>query len=71
MDTVKIFSERLNELIKERNMNANKLIKELGVPQSTAQAWFVGKNVPNYEYLIMIAKYFNCSIDYLLGLTDY
>lgn len=29
-----------------------------------------GKSLPSIENLVKIANYFNCSTDYLLGLTD-
>ena len=29
-----------------------------------------GKSLPSVENLVKIANYFNCSTDYLLGLTD-
>jgi len=33
--------------------------------------WESKKRIPNIEALIVIAKYFNVSADYLLGLTDF
>ncbi len=71
MDYLTIFSTRLNDLLTDSGLTAYALTKQLNIPHSTAQAWFVGKSFPNVEYLIRLAKFFNCSIDYLVGVSDY
>lgn len=38
-----------------------------GVAQSTVGMWEAGKREPNYETTIRLSKFFNVSIDYLLG----
>lgn len=38
-----------------------------GVAQSTVGGWEAGKREPNYETTIRLSKFFNISIDYLLG----
>ena len=71
MSIVDVFSERLNELTKGKGLIPSTFEKELNIPHSTAQGWFVGKNMPNYDYLVLIANFFECTTDYLLGVTDY
>ncbi|MFI3229025.1 MAG: helix-turn-helix transcriptional regulator [Bacillota bacterium] len=71
MDNLQIFTLRLNELLSDKNMSAYALTRALDIPHSTAQAWFVGKSFPTVDYLIKLAKFFNCSIDYLVGITNY
>lgn len=71
MTKLENFSERLNELTKEKGLTPYALTKKLGIPHSTAQAWFEAKSFPSVEYLISLAEFFDCSVDYLLGLKDY
>ncbi len=71
MNNLEIFSARLNELTKENGMTAFALTKKLDIPHSTAWAWYAGKSFPSVEYLIKLAKFFDCSTDFLLGLKEY
>lgn len=70
MEHLTIFSERLNELTKEKELTRYAVAKQIGIPYSTAQAWFVGSRYPSIEYLIQLAQFFECSVDYLLGVRD-
>lgn len=66
------FSERLQELRVEQNLSQNQLAKALNneLTNSAISLWELGKRSPNLEALIVLAKYFKVSIDYLAGLTD-
>ena len=64
------FAERLKELMKEMNLSQNKLSKETGISQPQIARWLQKSTTPNIEFLIILAKYFKCSIDYLVGLED-
>ena len=64
------FSHRLKYLRKERGYNQIELAKELGVRQSTISAWENGTFEPTFEKLLIIARYFNVSVNYLLGLSE-
>lgn len=65
-----IFRERLSKLMTEHNINQLGLAKELGVTQSTLSRNINGIHRPKAEIIEKIAKYFNVSVDYLLGNTD-
>ena len=67
---MKIFSERLKELRLEKELSAVELGKELNVRDSTIIRWENEKISPTIENLYNIAKFFNVSADYLLGLED-
>jgi len=43
---------------------------EVGVQQETISAYENGKAMPTAETLLKLARYFNCSTDYLLDLTS-
>ena len=64
------FAERLKELRVEKEIPQEKLAAELGVGNGTISLWENGKREPKLSNLILIAKYFDISIDYLAGLED-
>ncbi len=64
-----MFYERLKILAKARNKKLTTILKELGIHTSYTGVWKKG-TLPNINVLIKLQKYFNVSIDYLLGLTD-
>ena len=47
-----------------------KLAKDLNVNRQNVVFWCNGINEPEISYLKDIAKYFDVSADYLIGLTD-
>ena len=61
---------RLKELRETQRLNQLGLAMKLNVSQSTISAYEVGDRTPDLETLITIAKMFNISIDYLVGLTE-
>ena len=65
------FAERLKTLIANDKHTAYKLAQMWHVDKSYLTRWLQGKFVANISSLEIIADYFNVSIDYLLGRTDY
>ena len=63
-------SKRITEFMIELNLNAPQLAKELGVDRTDINRFLRGERTPNYSCFINMLYYFNCSADYLLGLTD-
>ena len=63
-------ADRLKELRKECNLSYAKLGKELGVDASAIFKWENNKSDITGENLIILARYFKVSTDYLLGLED-
>ena len=66
-----IFSERLKELRMEKGISMTELAKEIGVSAIAVSRWERGLQIPNVDYAVTIAKFFNVSADYLLGLVDF
>lgn len=64
---VKPFSIQLKELLKEHNCTRYKLKKDTGLAKQSVDDWYHGIRVPSIENVIILSKYFNCTIDYLLG----
>lgn len=68
---MEIFAERLKELRIEAGLNQQELAKELGISDAAICRWESCKRIPNIENLVLIAKYFNVSADFLVGLEEY
>ena len=67
---MKEFNERLKELRISKNLSQEQLAKETGISSTDICYYETGQRVPNAQVIITIAKYFNVTSDYLLGLTD-
>lgn len=67
---MKIFCERLRDLREEKGLSIKALANELKVSHSTIIRWENGQQVPNIDYLLLIANYFNVTSDYLIGLEN-
>ncbi len=61
---------RLKELRKERGISQVKLSMDLNLSQSTISRYETDVREADYKTLILIADYFDVSIDYLLERTD-
>ena len=61
---------RLKELRKAKNMTQQRLAIELGMNQNTISRYENGEREADYRTLILLADYFNVSIDYLLERTE-
>lgn len=47
-----------------------KVQMETGIPQSMISKYETGELMPTTENLIILAKFYNTSLDYLMDLTD-
>ncbi|RKI69051.1 XRE family transcriptional regulator [bacterium 1xD42-67] len=65
-----IFSERVRELRKERDLKQREMAEICGLKLRSYQDYEYGKTFPEVPGLIRIAQFFDVSTDYLLGLTD-
>lgn len=61
---------RLKALRKERGISQVKLSIDLCLSQNTISRYETGVREADYQTLIMLADYFDVSIDYLLERTD-
>lgn len=66
-----MFQIRLRELREAAGYKSQQSFADaFGVAQSTVGNWEAGKREPNYETTKRLARFFNVTVDYLLGLTD-
>lgn len=61
---------RLKELREARGVSMKETARNLDIPYTTYVNYEKGTREPNSETLIAIARFYKCSIDYLLGFTD-
>lgn len=64
------FEQRLKELRQEKSLSQTQLAEALRVSQRSISSWETGFRQPDFATLEKIAKYFDVSADYLLGLAD-
>ena len=64
------FSKRLLEFMAEHNLTAKSLAERLGVSHTCIGRYINEERTPNFSCFIDMLYLFNCSADYLLGLTD-
>lgn len=64
------FSNKLRNLIEERNLTQKKVANDLNIAPSTMGGYVQGSSEPDFETLKRIAEYFNVSADYLLGVKS-
>lgn len=63
--------ERFLQLLEENGITAYKVSKDTGIATSTLSDWKNGRSVPKQDKLSKIAEYFNVSIDWLLGNSEF
>lgn len=61
-----VFLEVFNELLDENSINRSQFSEKSGIPYSTVVGWTKLGRLPDYEALIRIASFFDCSLDYLM-----
>ncbi len=65
-----MYLQRVSELIKINKITNNKMLDDLGLSHNMIYNWSKRNQTPNSDTIIKIAKYFNVTTDYLLGLSD-
>lgn len=67
-DVVPLY-QRIELLCQQRDISVYKLEKELHLARNTIKNWQTGA-IPSGRMLLLVANYFNVSIDYLFGRTE-
>lgn len=62
------FGNTLKTLRLKEKMTQAQLAQKLGITKSVISAYETGLRLPSYDILIHIAKLYNVSTDYLLGI---
>ncbi|NLB42089.1 MAG: helix-turn-helix transcriptional regulator [Clostridiales bacterium] len=66
-----MLSERLKELRKEKGVTQGEIATLLGVDRSTYGKYEIGDSTPAADRLMWLAEYFDVTLDYLLGRSNF
>lgn len=70
MDYNEVFIKRLKNLMKEYDLNISQLAQKTDIPRTSINNWLNQKRSPKIEFICILAKFFDVTTDYLLGLED-
>lgn len=62
--------QRLRDLREDNDLKQKDIAKVLNIAQRTYSAYELGERMIPYPYIIELAKFYNTSADYILGLTN-
>ncbi len=65
------FKNNLKQLRLEKGIGQVSLAKQIGVSKGIISLWENGLREPNMSSLIALANFFDVSIDFLVGKTEY
>ena len=64
------FYQRLKDLREDRELSQQDIATLLMTTRQQVSKWETGVQMMGVDKYIKLAKYYNVSVDYLLGLTD-
>lgn len=64
------YYQRLKDLRNDKDLNQSQIAKILGTSQKQYSRWETGEYQIPLDDLIILAKFYNVSIDYIVGLTN-
>ena len=64
------YNERIRSLREDNDLNQSEIAAKLNVCQKTYSDYELGKTRIPIDSLIILAKFYNVSTDYILELTD-
>lgn len=63
-------ADKIKSLRESRGMTQAELARQLGITRSGVNAWEMGLSVPSTQYVVELARFFNVSSDFLLGIDS-
>ena len=70
MNNLQKFAERLSELLIDHEIKPANLADALGVNRKVISRYVNAERLPDIDMAIRMSKYFDCTIDFLLGRSD-
>lgn len=55
------------DLLKEKNVSEYRLVKQTGLARSKVDEWRKATSLPSVESLVLVAKFFDVTVDRLVG----
>ena len=68
---VNFSKNKIKELRQEKGLSQRELAKATGIKQANISRWEACLVVPNVEDVWILANFFDCSIDYIVGKDEY
>lgn len=63
-------AEKIKYLRESAGMTQSELARNLGLSRSGVNSWEMGLSIPSTQYIVELAKTFDVSADYLLGMEN-
>lgn len=70
MSDVNKFKDRLKELRKDYSITQQELADKIGIVRTAIANYETGRTIPDSDTLTLLAKIFNTTTDYLLGISN-
>lgn len=64
------YGSKLKEQRELYGISQSALSKATGINQQTISLWEADKHLPNIDSYVILAKFYGCTLDELVGLTD-
>lgn len=61
------FSQSFRKILNDKNLSRYRFRIENDFAKQSIDDWFNGKRIPSVDNVVLMSKYFKCSVDYLLG----
>ena len=65
-----MIADKIKLLREKRRITQAELASRLGITRSGVNAWEMGISIPSTQYVVLLAKFFDVSTDYLLDLPN-
>ena len=65
------FADRIKKLRLDYDMTLKDMGRLCGISRGAVGHWENQRSVPKLQVLVLIAKHFNVSVDYLLGVDEH
>lgn len=62
--------DKIRTLREQAGYSQSQLARKLDVTRSSVNAWEMGLSTPTTQYIVMLARLFHVSADYILGLEE-
>lgn len=66
---IETIGSRITRLREQNGMSQSDLARRMNISRASVQSWECGANYPSTENLILLAKIFHVSTDYLLNIS--
>ena len=64
------FVDILKDYMFQKDLSRAEFAKNINSYERCISRWLDGTNTPSLEYILRVADFFHCSVDYLLGRTQ-